>query len=173
MTADELSKQLGLSTFMSGGDLKIIASMITEDETLGVGSSVKYDRGGGHLVATDSRLIYASKFMLSTKTEVFYYNKISHIEYKGGILTGAIKLTIGRKVYEFDNLTKEVAKRIVNYVNDQINNPTPEKQAKTRTKENSKSDDSYAELEKLAKLKEQGIITEEEFSQKKKQILGL
>ncbi|MBO5928224.1 MAG: superinfection immunity protein [Clostridia bacterium] len=31
----------------------------------------------------------------------------------------------------------------------------------------------YFELEKLASLKEKGIITEEEFEQKKKQILGL
>jgi len=30
-----------------------------------------------------------------------------------------------------------------------------------------------AQLEKLAKLKEQGILTEEEFNAKKKQILGL
>lgn len=173
MTVDDLAKQLGLSTFLSGGDLKVIASMISAGENIGVGSSVKHEGSGGHLVATDSRLIYASKFMLSTKSEVFYYSKISHIEYKGGLLTGAIKLTIGRKVYEFDNLTKDVAKRIVNYVNDQINNPTPKKQADSGTMENAKSGDSYAELEKLAKLKEQGIITEEEFTQKKKQILGI
>ncbi|MBQ1988288.1 MAG: superinfection immunity protein [Clostridia bacterium] len=31
----------------------------------------------------------------------------------------------------------------------------------------------YSELEKLASLKEKGIITEEEFNEKKKQILGL
>jgi hypothetical protein len=33
--------------------------------------------------------------------------------------------------------------------------------------------DPYAELEKLAGLKQQGIITEEEFEAKKKQILGI
>ena len=32
---------------------------------------------------------------------------------------------------------------------------------------------SFSDLEKLAELKEKGIITEEEFQQKKKQILGL
>lgn len=35
------------------------------------------------------------------------------------------------------------------------------------------SDDGYAEIEKLASLKEQGIITEEEFNAKKRQILGI
>lgn len=34
-------------------------------------------------------------------------------------------------------------------------------------------DNSMAELEKLGQLKEQGILTEEEFQAKKKQILGL
>jgi predicted Zn-dependent peptidase len=34
-------------------------------------------------------------------------------------------------------------------------------------------DHQIAQLEKLAKLKEQGIITQEEFDAKKKQILGI
>ena len=34
-------------------------------------------------------------------------------------------------------------------------------------------DDTAAQLEQLAKLKEQGILTEEEFTAKKKQILGI
>lgn len=34
-------------------------------------------------------------------------------------------------------------------------------------------DDTTAQLEKLAQLKNQGIITEEEFTAKKKQILGI
>ena len=35
------------------------------------------------------------------------------------------------------------------------------------------ADDPYAELQKLAELKAQGIITEEEFEAKKKQLLGI
>ena len=34
-------------------------------------------------------------------------------------------------------------------------------------------DDTASQLEQLAKLKEQGILTEEEFAAKKKQILGI
>ncbi len=34
-------------------------------------------------------------------------------------------------------------------------------------------DDAYVELEKLGQLKEQGILTQEEFDAKKRQILGL
>ena len=35
------------------------------------------------------------------------------------------------------------------------------------------ADDPVAEIEKFAKLKDQGVITEEEFTAKKKQILGI
>jgi Short C-terminal domain len=35
------------------------------------------------------------------------------------------------------------------------------------------ADDPYAEIEKLARLKEQGIISDEEFEAKKKQLLGI
>ena len=34
-------------------------------------------------------------------------------------------------------------------------------------------DDQYAELEKLGQLKQEGILTQEEFDAKKKQILGI
>lgn len=37
----------------------------------------------------------------------------------------------------------------------------------------SNSADSIAQLEKLAELRDKGILTEEEFSAKKKQLLGL
>jgi hypothetical protein len=47
--------------------------------------------------------------------------------------------------------------------------PTPQ----TSTTSSSSNEDPYAQLEKLADLKNKGIITEQEFSQKKKQLLGL
>lgn len=39
--------------------------------------------------------------------------------------------------------------------------------------EDQSADDQYAELEKLGQLKQEGILTQEEFDAKKKQILGL
>ena len=44
---------------------------------------------------------------------------------------------------------------------------------KTSQDSPSTQSDSFRDLEKLAQLKENGVITEEEFQQKKKQILGL
>jgi hypothetical protein len=43
----------------------------------------------------------------------------------------------------------------------------------TSSRTGAKATSNLDELEKLAGLKEKGIITEEEFNQKKKQLLGL
>jgi hypothetical protein len=45
-------------------------------------------------------------------------------------------------------------------------NPQPEPQSAAAA-------DPYAELEKLGQLKDQGILTQEEFDTKKRQLLGL
>ena len=52
-------------------------------------------------------------------------------------------------------------------------NPSTEEYSIPEDEKSAFSDDDAEQLEKLAELKEKGIITEEEFNQKKKQILGI
>jgi hypothetical protein len=75
--------------------------------------------------------------------------------------------------------TSERAKTItvVNKSNNKNSNartlpPPPPSLSKTATKSTSNMD-NFEEIEKLARLKDMGIITEEEFRQKKKQLLNL
>ena len=47
------------------------------------------------------------------------------------------------------------------------------KEVKEEKVKNTDSADQYGEISKIFELKEKGIITEEEFNMKKKQLLGL
>jgi hypothetical protein len=47
------------------------------------------------------------------------------------------------------------------------------KKSETYSNNSSQGNDEFAQLEKLASLRDKGIITEKEFAAKKKQILGL
>lgn len=61
-------------------------------------------------------------------------------------------------------------RRRMNHKNEAVNADT------TQSQDNSADDqvsDPAAELEKLAELKSKGVITEEEFAAKKKQLLGI
>lgn len=71
--------------------------------------------------------------------------------------------------------TSERAKTITvinksNNANSNVRTPPPP--SKTATKSTSNMD-NFEEIEKLARLKDMGIITEDEFQQKKKQLLNL
>jgi hypothetical protein len=59
--------------------------------------------------------------------------------------------------------------------NDDEGEPEQEEQVEQQTSESGSglTDNSVEQLEKLAELKDKGILTEEEFQAKKKEILGL
>ena len=64
------------------------------------------------------------------------------------------------------------AKALAEYIKHQINAPSEATVANIILPSKSEPD-AFEQIEKLAKLKDQGIITDEEFTAKKKQLLGL
>jgi hypothetical protein len=123
------------------------------------------------LVATSKRVIFASKILLSTKIEELYYDKISNVQYESGLLFAEIEISVSRSKYEFKDIDKKYGKELCDYIKSEISKPKAQQTVVNQTIVNQA--DPMDQLEKLAKLKDQGIITEEEFSQKKKQLLGL
>jgi hypothetical protein len=99
------------------------------------------------------------------------YFQISHSgakEHKGGAWSAVydentIVIGSGGVYKEFEG-----AKRMIEQKIDALHTPAPQTASAPPPTSN-----PYDELERLAKLKEQGIITEDEFNAKKRQLLGL
>lgn len=70
-------------------------------------------------------------------------------------------------------VSNNVSRRQANRWNQQAEAQAYEQQAQVAPTPVVETADPYAELEKLGKLKEQGLITQEEFDAKKQQLLGL
>jgi hypothetical protein len=85
-----------------------------------------------------------------------------------GLLRGVARTAViaGTATHVSNNVSRRQSQR---WAADQ---PAPAEAAPVAQQAGS-SDDMYVELEKLGQLKEQGILTEEEFTAKKQQILGL
>ena len=83
-----------------------------------------------------------------------------------GLLRGMARTAVvaGTATAVSNNVSRRQANRWAN--DEQQAQPSPEAAAPSQ-------DDQIAQLEQLAKLKDQGILTQEEFDAKKKQILGL
>lgn len=174
MTADELKKQLdlGMKLLLMGRELKEIASMIRPDEIVGTGSTAQYGKTPGLLVATNKRLIYVSKVLLNVTVEEFYYNKISNIQYTSDIMFGQVEIYLSGSWCKFHNLNIKNGKQMADFIKQQINSVN-DVQTTMQTTTIINQADPMEQLEKLSTLKEKGIITEEEFNVKKKQLLDL
>lgn len=85
-----------------------------------------------------------------------------------GLLRGVARTAViaGTATHVSNNVSRRQASRWA--AEEQQASPAPAAEAPTMNNE-----DQMAQLEKLGQLKQEGILTQEEFDAKKKQILGL
>jgi len=161
-------------TFFGRKELKELPNILWSDESVENIIQGTYNNGNGILVATNRRLVFVDKgFLYGLKVEDFPYEKISSIQYETGLLLGKLTIfTSGNKAV-IDNVYKEKVRAFGDWVRAKISNASvisPPSMPKVNAT-SSPSLDIIEQLERLAKLKEQGILTEEEFQIQKKKIL--
>lgn len=125
-----------------------------------------YNNGHGLLIATQKRLIFVDKGLFSLKVEDFPYEKITSVQYESGIMSGKITILASGNKAIIDNTNKTTGKEFSESVRLKIS-------SNNITKNNNVvQDDVYSKLEKIAKLKDQGILTQEEFEFQKAKLLS-
>ncbi|OCA79891.1 hypothetical protein BBH99_17450 [Chryseobacterium contaminans] len=118
------------------------------------------------LVATDRRLMFVDKeFMYGLTVEDYSYTKISSIQYETAMMLASIDIQVSDDLVEIDGVGKYEAKLFCEKVRDFMSRP---KEYIQHTSEPSLLD----QLEQLGRLKESGILSEEEFNEQKKKIIN-
>jgi hypothetical protein len=158
-----------------------------------------YNGGIGLLVATNRRLIFLDKGMLyGLRVEDFHYDRISSIQYRTGLLLGEITIFASGNRAEISQVEKSMVRQFGDYVRARIDRPPAPPAATTPAATAAQaaasaglasqapaapppmpppvlpaaSDDVIiSKLERLAALKQQGILTEQEFLEQKARIL--
>jgi hypothetical protein len=174
---EEVKAQLknisGSDTFMSSNDVKALPGILWENETIENAIRGFYNEGNGLLVATNNRLFFVNKGIFSLKVEDFPYDKITTIQYESGILLGKITIyTSGNKAV-IDNTAKGPSKTFSEWLRNRINNKSTTAPVQTISPAPSTESSAIDQIKKLAELKDAGVLTEEEFTAKKKQLLGI
>ncbi|MGV8995139.1 MAG: PH domain-containing protein [Flavobacterium sp.] len=160
------------STVINKREVAELPFILMEDEVIekintGFLDEGKGSSGNGLLVATNYRVIFIDKptFGFGIKMEDFPYDKISSVSVETGFLKGVLKiicsgntakidLVVGAKEFSEFIRQKTTVKPLVDQ---QIINSEP---------------DILGQIEKLADLKAKGILTEEEFNEKKIMLLA-
>lgn len=182
-TLEEINLQIknlgGFDSFLGRKEIKELPNILWGEEIVENIIQGTYNNGNGILVATNSRLVFVDKGLLyGLKVEDFSYDKISSIQYETGILMGKLTIfTSGNKAV-IDNVIKVKVRAFGDSVRAKISTPKtsaiPQNNIHVHTASTNQDRMNVVEqLERLIKLKEQGILTDEEFAGQKKKILGL
>jgi len=177
-------------------EIEKIADRLDEDEKVLVVAKQSRVKPGGSLIttpniifATDKRLIIRNPTMLGMRENVedYAYDKITYIKLEKGVLSSTLVITApgmgtaaraGRSTGliawgrgedgMIDAIPKDKAEEILLIVRERMNKIQNQTQSPSTSDVVSIAD----ELMKLAKLKEQGILSEEEFNKMKTDLIN-
>jgi hypothetical protein len=154
-----------ISNFLARKEINELPKILADNEFIDHIVQGTYNGGQGILVSTNRRLIFIDKgFLYGLKVEDFPLDKISSIQYETGLLLGNIKIHTSGNFAKIENIEKVSARIFSEFVRNKLSQP---KESTSQILQPNILD----QLEKLAKLKENGIISEEEFNENKKKLL--
>ncbi|WP_228452181.1 PH domain-containing protein [Chryseobacterium sp. c4a] len=183
--SDEIKEQIAtLNSNLNaslGNQIRELEKILDQDERILAIEKGSYmqENNEGVLVATQRRMIFIYKRIFGNiNKDEFVYHTITNVLYGSGDGTSLLKIYINTSSNVKANIVldnKESAKLFYETIKNYIN--IPEKRVKQHSAHPvslQKEDPStvFDKLEKLGKLRENGILTEEEFTEQKKKLLN-
>jgi Bacterial PH domain len=198
---EEIQQQVsaveGGSRFLARKEIKELPSILGAGERVEQLAPGFYNGGIGLLVATNRRIVFVDKGMLyGLRVEDFPYDRINSIQYKTGLLLGEITIFASGNRAEISQVEKSVVRQFGDYVRARIDRPAAQAAAAPGARPPAAGgamptaasqgapppmpppqlpaaadDVIISKLERLAVLKQQGILTEQEFLEQKTRIL--
>jgi hypothetical protein len=172
---DQIAKLPTGSRLLGRKEIRELPTILWDDENvLDIVQGI-YNKSNGILVSTERRLVFVDKgFIYGLKVEDFAYDKISSIQYETRLLFGTITIfTSGNKAV-ISHVDKPMARSFAEGVRARISAPKPAPAVPTPQAQPSPAPvDVAGQLERLASLKQQGFLTEDEFAHQKRKLLGM
>jgi hypothetical protein len=166
----KLKNHPGLAAFGVGRELRELPTVLNEGEYLLDIIQGSYANQTGVLLRTTTRVIFFAKGIVSTKVEEFPLDKLTSVQYSTGLMLGDITIFASGNKAETTNTVKAHTRTFVDGLRSQLE---LSKKPTASYPHAAQGTGTIAELEKLAGLKERGLLTDEEFTAAKRKLLGL
>ena len=160
---NRIAKEIGDDQFFTKKELNYLPEILSDGEQILAFTSGLMDGNTWLLTLTDRRIIFLDKGIIYGLSQaIIDLDKVNSISFKTGLFFAEIVVTDGAVQRKIENVWKKTAKAFTNKVQAAI-------EARKQTKPNTSGKDltTVEQLEKLANLKEKGIITQEEFDKQK------
>ena len=150
-------------------ELKGLPAVLHESETIKGIASGLYKNRNGVVVATNERVFFFEKGRLwGSQLEEFRYENITSVQYSTGFIGGEITITVAGNTAKIDMVPEMLCKPFA----EAVQNIISERNLLTKKPVgNPPDDDLLAKLERLAALKQAGMLTNEEFTAAKMKLL--
>ncbi len=163
---EQIKRADGKDTFLTWREVQDLPNVLADGETIQRVAQAGYNGVTGMLLATDQRLIFIKTNLLNKAMVHSYpFSNIASLNSKPGLLftTFNIGLSDGDSVI-IQTIANVVAQRICDYVQPRIGVTSPPQTVQ--------SSNMTSELERLANLRQQGLLDEQEFADAKQQIIA-
>lgn len=121
----------------------------------------------GVFLATEKRVVFFAKKLMGYDMESFPLSKVSAIEMSKGLMGKSINMKMSGNDAKIKWVNKGDPEKVVAYVREHMGETSAPQAAPQAA-----ADDIPAQIQKLASLKDAGILTEEEFATKKAELLA-
>jgi len=175
-TLNEIQQQIkalgDVDTFGTKKEIRYLPDVLANDETVLALTSGLMDGNTWLIVCTEKRVVFLDKGMIyGLKQRETPLERINSIEQKTGMIFGSIGIWDGAALMEIKNVMKKSVRPFVETVNRARDVLKSAKRSVQRPIALS-SDDIASQLERLAGLRDRGILTDGEFQTQKDKILG-
>lgn len=161
--------------FFTKKEIAFLPEVIAEGEVIKAIHSGTYEGNTWLIVVTTRRLLFLDKGMFYGLKQVeLPLSQISGITYKVGLLLGKIMISTSGGNQVIDNLQKLEVTPLANLISDLVEGTRQASRAVAPAIQAAPAadDDVVSRLERLAALKERGILTDMEFLDQKQKILA-
>ncbi|WP_461241170.1 PH domain-containing protein [Paucilactobacillus sp. N302-9] len=155
-------------------EVNALPDILADDEVVKYATSGIVDANTILMVCTDTRILFIDKGLVyGIKSTEIPLDMVNSVNYSKGMLFGDISIVNGAVTTKVENVNKATAPIMVDAVKQARTDFMNKKQQPAQPQPVQSQTSVVDELRELKGLVDEGILTQEEFDAKKKQILGI
>ena len=159
-----LARLGGFQRWAARGEIRELPKLLVDGELPERVVEGAYNRSAGLLVVTDRRVLFIDKGFASLRVEDFGFDQITSVQFKTGMVMGEVQMITAGNTATITNVPKAEVRAVADRIRAGISR---------RGEQSAPRSPSADEIARFAELHRQGVLTDEEFAAKKKQLLGI
>lgn len=174
-TIQQQLKDAGVTdTFGTKKEIKALPDMLFDDEIIQYATSGFVDGNTVLMVCTNTRILFVDKgLVFGIKSTEIPLNMVNGVSYSKGLILGSIAIVNGAVTTKIEQVNKNTAPIMVEKIKQATAMLQQANQQPATPAPASEQPDLVEQLRGLKVLVDEGVLTQEEFDAKKKQVLGI